>query len=71
MSVDETNRKYYSDLLENIYKECHTCRHLWLDYEYYEDLNDEFPCFECIKDQWIHIDEYNPRQPCKYREEVK
>ena len=70
MTVSEEDKNYYSDLLEDICSECHDCKHLYLDYEYYENLNDEFPCFECFKDQLVHIDEYNPRPPCKYKEEA-
>ncbi len=71
MTVDEENKKYYAELLEDIYPECHDCKHLYLDYEYYENLDDEFLIFECSKDQLIHIFEEDPRPPCKYREKVK
>lgn len=70
MTVSEEDKNYYSDLLEDICHECHDCKHLYLDYEYYENLNDEFPYFECFKNQQVHFDEDNPRPPCKYKEEV-
>lgn len=70
MTVSEEDKNYYSYLLENIRSECHDCKHLYLDYEYYKNLNDEFPFFDCFKGQLVHIDEYNPRPPCKYKEEA-
>ncbi|RAP49719.1 MAG: hypothetical protein BZ138_07320 [Methanosphaera sp. rholeuAM270] len=71
MTVDEDYKIIYVELLEDIYSECHDCKHLHFDYEYYENLDDEFPVFECSKDQLIHIFEDEPRPPCKYREEMK
>ena len=68
MTVSEEDKNYYSDLLEDICSECHDCKHLYLDYEYYENLNDEFPYFECFKDQRVHFDEDNPKPSCKYKE---
>lgn len=70
MTVSEEDKNYYSELLENICSECHDCKHLYLDYEYYENLNDEFPYFECFKNQRVHFDEDNPKPSCKYKEGV-
>lgn len=73
MTVDEDYKIIYAEMLEDIYPECHDCKHLYLDYEYYENLDDEFPFFECFKNQPTYNDEEDddPRPPCKYREKQK
>ncbi len=69
MTVDEDYKKQFSDMLEDIPPECHDCKHLWLDYDWYDDgVEDEFPYFYCDKNQIITILEDEPRTSCKYKE---
>lgn len=70
MTLWKSDKENFPEMLEDIHKECHDCKHLYLDYDWYDDgVEDEFPYFYCDKNQIITLFEEEPRNPCKYKEE--
>ena len=70
MTVSEEDKNYYSDLLEEIYPECHNCKYL-IEVDYLDGDGMEHTGLICNEehDGLIFIDEEDPRPPCKYKEE--
>lgn len=71
MTVSEEDKNYYSDLLEEIYPECHNCKYL-IEVDYLDGDGTEHTGLICNEehDGLIFIDEEDPRPPCKYKEEA-
>lgn len=70
MTIYEENKKYWAEILKEIYPECHDCKHL-IEWDYLNGDGSDCTGLVCDEehDGLIFIDEEDPRPPCKYREE--
>ena len=62
---------YTSEVLDElgVKKECHNCIHLFTDYIYLPELEDEWEVLACDKNHFIFVDTDDDVEKCKDRKE--